>query len=166
QAESDGRALRYAIVAGANTALHYFGEGEATNYATAKEMGEPTTRYYTERQNDIIIILHDIISLAHARYLLVTSKRAPKAQDLKLQTTVTEVARADNAALATAAKDVVGALAEMKANGWIDDPTAARLAFKFAGEQIDEEEIARILEAAVPPEQPEDQKENESEDSE
>ena len=40
-----------------------------------------------------------------------------------------EVARADNESLAIAARDVVQALAQMKARGWVDDQTAAALAF-------------------------------------
>jgi hypothetical protein len=50
QAEADGRVLRLAIAAGGNIALHYMGEGERTNYATARAMGEPTARHFTDRQ--------------------------------------------------------------------------------------------------------------------
>jgi hypothetical protein len=145
-AEADGKALRLAIAAGSSTALHYMGEGEGTNYATAREMGEPTARFYTERQTEFINFLYDLVTTAHQRYIAVTSKRAPAAGDLQLQPSVTEIARADNQTLASAARDIVDALAEMRQHGWIDDQTAIRLAFKFAGEAIDEEEIKRILE--------------------
>ena len=149
-AEPDGLALRLAIAAGSGTALHYLGEGANVNYATAKEMGEPTARFYTERQTQFIDFLQDLITVAHRRYLLVTGKRAPAGGDLQLQSSVTEIARADNQALATAARDIVTALAEMRANGWIDDATAIRLAFKFAGETIDEDQINEILETVEP----------------
>jgi hypothetical protein len=156
QAEPDGRALRLAVAAGSGTALHYLGEGGEVNYATAKEMGEPTARFHTERQGDIITLLLDVIALAHTRFLIVTGRQPPARGDLKLVASVKEVARLDNQTLATAARDVVGALAEMKAQGWIDDPTAIRLAFRFAGEAIDEDEIALILETAkAEPEEPE-----------
>ena len=44
-ASGDGLALRLAIATGSNTALHYLGEGGNVNYAVAKEMGEPTSRF-------------------------------------------------------------------------------------------------------------------------
>ena len=159
-AEPDGLALRLAIAAGSGTALHYLGEGANVNYATAKEMGEPTARFYTERQTQFIDFLQDLITVAHRRYLLVTGKRAPSGNDLQLQSSVTEIARADNQALATAARDIVSALAEMRANGWIDDATAIRLAFKFAGETIDQDQINEILENtpdALPNEEPQEE---------
>ena len=143
-AEPDGKALRLAIAAGSGTALHYMGEGADVNYATAKEMGEPTARFYAERQTHMVDLLTDVVTHAYKRYILVTRRSSPARDDLKLETSVTEVARADNQSLAEAAKNVVSALVEMRANGWIDDHTAIRLAFKFAGEMIDEEEIATI----------------------
>ena len=150
-AEPDGKALRLAIAAGSGTALHYMGEGSDVNYATAKEMGEPTARFYAERQTDMVNMLLDIITAAYHRYVLVTGRSAPARGDLKLHASVTEVARADNQSLATATRDVVSALAEMRANGWIDDPTAVRLAFKFAGETLSEEELTAILRNAPKP---------------
>ena len=144
-AASDGRALRLAIAAGANTGLHYLGEGEGTNYATAKEMGEPTARFYTERQEDLCACLIDLVRVAYERAALLGRARRPAQSDYQLAASVTEVARADNLVLAQAAREIVAALAEMKAQGWIDDPTAVRLAFKFAGEAIDEDAVQRML---------------------
>lgn len=57
-----------------------------------------------------------------------------------------DVSREDSGALATAAKTVVEAFAVMKANGWIDDETAVKLSFKFAGEVLPEDKIKQILE--------------------
>jgi hypothetical protein len=39
----------------------------------------------------------------------------------------------------------------MKVQGWIDDTTAVRLAFKFAGEAIGEDEIEKMLDQAPAP---------------
>ena len=144
-AEPDGKALRLAIASGSGTALHYLGEGGNVNYATAKEMGEPTARLHTERQQDLTTFLQDLVSLAYWRYQAVTGARAPAGKDLKLESATTEVARADNQSLATAARDIVQALGQMREHGWIDDINAVRLAFKFAGETIDPEEITDIL---------------------
>ena len=40
---------------------------------------------------------------------------------------------------------MAAALEMMAEHGWIDDATAVRLAFKFAGETLTDEAIARIL---------------------
>ena len=127
-------------------AMHYFGEGEGTNFATAKEMGEPTARFYTERQQEIIWSLLDLIEVAFSRFALVQGFTPPA--DLQLETHVTEVARADNAGLASAAQSIAQAFTVAAAHGWIDDETALTLILKFAGENLPVETISAILERA------------------
>jgi len=148
-AEKDGRVLRLAIVAGANVALHYLGEGEATNYATAKAMGEPTARFFTDRQTEFRWVLEDVAQAAYQRKVAAGMARA--FDDLRLHTSVTEVAREDNQSLALAARDIVTALTLMRQYGWIDDRTAATMAFKFAGEPLGEEEVLDLLNEGVTP---------------
>jgi hypothetical protein len=150
-AKEDGRALRLAIASGGNVALHYMGEGEAVNYATAREMGEPTARFYTERQQDLCAMLLEICQVAYQRKAALGLATLPAKANYQLQASVTETARADNQVLAEAAQMMVQALAEMKAQGWVDDPTAVRLAFKFAGEAIGEDEIEKLLANAPGP---------------
>ncbi len=143
QAEEDGRALRLAIATGANIGMHYLGEGQGTNYATAREMGEPTARFYTDRQQEIIWMLEDLAAVAYWRYCLV--RDLSPAADLQLVATVAEVAREDNANLAAAARDIAQALAIAGAEGWIDDATALSLMMKFTGETLTQEQLAAIL---------------------
>jgi hypothetical protein len=153
EASADGEALRLANATAANVGLHYLGEGATVNYATAKEMGEPTARYYTERQTDFCFTLQDITACAYHRYCAQLDPEAWPSDGncaLQLVTNVTEVARADNESLARSANLVVRALVEMARAGWIDDKTAATLAFKFAGEPLGEEEINEILANAEP----------------
>jgi hypothetical protein len=143
EAADDGLALRLACGAAANVGLHYLGEGEAVNYATAKEMGEPTARYYSERQQDLVRIVEDLITAAYRRKCVITGTLFP--EDLQLATSTTEVARADNESLAKSARMIVAALLDMRNQGWIDDQTAAQLSFKFAGEAIGADEVAEII---------------------
>jgi hypothetical protein len=143
-AQDDGLALRLAIAAGANVGLHYLGEGEAVNYATAKEMGEPTSRFYQDRQTELIGFLCQILTVAYQRYKVSRGEEPPQRLDLNAQ--ALEVARADNEALAGAAASIVGAFVQMRGRGWIDDETAIKLAFKFAGENLTQEQIETILE--------------------
>jgi len=141
----DGKLLRLAAATGANVALHFLGEGESVNYATAKEMGEPTTLFYAERQRDLCGFLVDLVSQAYRRKVAMGLARMPRGEDLQLSVSVGEVSQADNAGLAQAAATIVGALAQMKVQGWIDDATAVEMAFRFAGRPLSEGEIERIL---------------------
>ena len=72
--------------------------------------------------------------------------KVPK--DLQITAEVPDVSRADNKVLADSAKTIVEAFATMKGQGWIDDETAIRLSFKFAGEILPEAKIKELLENA------------------
>ena len=124
------------------------GEGGEVNFATAKEMGEPTARFYTERQIDLRWFVEDLVSVAYKRAVAMGKEVMPADDDLGIVTSVAEVARADNQSLALAAKDIVEALLGMRLAGWIDDKTAVELAFKFAGEPLGKDEVKRILREA------------------
>jgi len=149
-AKQDGLAFRLAIATGGNVGLHYMGEGETVNYATAREMGEPTARYFAERQDQLVSMLKAIVATAYHRYCIIQGSPYPGEQALELTASVVEVARADNQTLAAAARDVVHALAQMRANGWIDDATAVKTAFRFAGQPLSDAQINRILQDARP----------------
>jgi len=153
-AEDDGRALRLAMVCGGNVGLHYMGEGEAVNYATAKEMGEPTTRFYADRQVELAAALKDLVAAAYHRYCVITGRAWPGRESLELYHSALEVARADSESLAKATRDIVQAFSVMRSNGWIDDQTAVRLALKFAGEPLGEEQVLAMLAQAAPPHDP------------
>lgn len=142
-ASADGRALRLAFAAGANVPLHFLAEGSSATRSTAEEMGDPTHRHYRMRQQDFRAILVDLCQTAYRRYGAVTGR--PVADELQIEATAPDVSRADNRALAEAARTIVEAFAEMKRQGWITDPLAIRLAFKFAGEVLSEETVREIL---------------------
>jgi hypothetical protein len=156
EAGADGQILRLAIATGANAALHYLGEGEAVNYSTAKEMGEPTSRFFTERQNELCA---QLINLATAAYLraealgLVSSPPHAGGTEggLQLVANVTEVARADNISLASAANQIAQAINYLAIQGWMDKQTAITLMLKFAGEAITEDQLAAILDRLPSP---------------
>lgn len=163
-AGDDGKLLRLASSTGANVALHYLGEGESTNYATAKEMGEPSARFFSERQLQLCGFLTDLVEAAYRRAEALG--KVPAKEDLQLITNTPEVARADNLGLAQAAKEITFALGMMYNQGWIDRYTAAQLAFKFAGEALSEDEIQTILEKAKAEEPIEPTPDDESRDDE
>ncbi len=160
--KSDGLAFRLAIATGGNVGLHYMGEGETVNYATAREMGEPTARFFAERQAQLVSILKSLVATAYHRHCVIHDRPYPGQPELQLNASVAEVARADNQSLAAAARDVVQALAQMHHHGWMDDTTALKLAMKFAGEPLGDDAIKQILHdartpAQTPPPSEEDQ---------
>ena len=143
-AEPDGKAIRLAFAAGANIPLHFLAEGSSATRSTAAEMGDPTHRHYRMRQKDFVGILRGIVTEAWRRYEQVNG--LDPLEDLQIDAEAPDVSRADNKAMADAAKTIVEAFAQMKAEGWITDELAVRLTFKFAGEILEEEEILKILE--------------------
>lgn len=148
-AEPDGRALRLAIAAGANVPLHFLAEGSSATRSTAEEMGDPTHRHYRMRQLDFTGFLLDLCTQAWRRY--EQARGLAELADLGLEVAAPDISRADNGALATAAKTVVEAFAVMRSNGWIDDEHAVKLAFKFAGEVLPEDEVKKILAGPAQP---------------
>jgi hypothetical protein len=146
EAKDDGMALRLAMAAGANIPLHFLGEGASATRSTAEEMGDPTLRHYRMRQVCLVEIVTDLVETAHARRCATLGLRLPV--DMGLIVDVPDVSRKDNQALASAAASIVNAFATMRANGWITDELAVRLAFKFAGEVLSEEQIREVLDHA------------------
>lgn len=147
-AEADGLALRLAIAAGSGYPLHFFAEGENANRSTASEMGDPTHRFLRMRQKEIIAMVTDLITVAYTRASqLRGGGTLPTFNgDLQIEVSAPDISRADNKALAEAGKVAVEMFGLMRDRGWIDDEIAIRLAFKFLGEIIDEDEIKDLLE--------------------
>lgn len=138
-AKDDGKVIRLAVATGSGNPLHFFSEGESATRATAAEMGGPTFKHYGQRQKYFCFVLVDIVTEAYR----LSGKRYYA--DLKLKVTVPDIEPRDNKMMAQSAHLIVRALQVMKAEGWITDPLAVSLAFKFAGEILSQEEIKAIL---------------------
>jgi len=134
-ASNDGKAIRLMVAAGAGIPLHFLSEGESATRSTATEMGDPTFRRYSHRQMFFCEMLLDFVEVCVERARAVG--RGWGWQDLKLGYEVQDLTKDDNAILAGAANTIVQALVSMKAAGWIDNETAMRIAYKFAGESVD-----------------------------
>ena len=144
EAEADGKAIRLAMATAGDVPLHFFSEGDSATRATAVEMGDPTHRFYRQRQGDFCGFLVDLVSVAfQRRSALLGFERAP--EELGIVAEAPDISRSDNEALAQAAATLVSALAEMRDRGWVSDERAIRLAFKFAGEVLSDKEIQEVL---------------------
>jgi hypothetical protein len=148
-AEKDGRAIRWMIVAGGpGTALLDLGEGEDSNLATGQAMAEQRRRFLRRRQAYLVWLLVDLTLQAYARYRVVNpGKGQVRAADI--QAITPDISPEDNQSLAGAASALAGALQGMvKVVG--DGPSyramALRLFIKFLGEPVAEAEIEQILE--------------------
>lgn len=139
-AKDDGKVLRLAVATGAGIPLHFMSEGESATKATAAFMGGPTFRHYRQRQKYFGWMLKDIIGHAYR----LSGKREYIA--LRLKVTVPDIEVRDNRLMAQSAKLIVDALVSMRAQGWVTDEMAVRMAFQFAGEILTEDDIKLLLE--------------------
>lgn len=149
-AEADGKAIRLAMAAASNLSLVHFGEGDTANLSTTTSMDDRTYRTYRQRQQALEFFVTDLVTVAYSRYREVTTGQ-PVADDEDLGITVScpDISRSDNEALAKAAKEMVTGLAALRAAlglaGDKFDSIFLNLAFKFAGELLDEDDIKAIL---------------------
>jgi len=126
-AESDGKALRLMVAAGAGIPLHFLSEGESATRATAAEMGGPTFRHYKHRQLAFSEILMDLVVVA------AESAGIGVVGGLKLSCVLPDLTRADNLQLAQALNEITGAIEKMLSLELIDQEMAKVLVTKFAG---------------------------------
>ena len=71
--------------------------------------------------------------------------------DEKVKVTGTDISARDNAALAAAASTIIGSFAAMRDRGLIDDAELMRMAYRFAGEVVDIEDLLKRGAEAPPP---------------
>ncbi|MFN8483265.1 MAG: hypothetical protein U0768_09520 [Anaerolineae bacterium] len=154
-AADDGKALRMMVAAGVGMPPHFLGDPEGATQATAKQANIPTYRHLLHRQRQFTTMLGDMMAVAVMRAQQAGHLGGPPirtGEDLQLRWAVTDLNREDNLTLAQAARSIVDALAMMVERGWATDEEAAVVAWKFAGELVDPDEIARRLRQASPSE--------------
>jgi hypothetical protein len=148
-AEKDGRAIRWMIVAGGpGTALLDIGEGEDSNLATGQAMAEQRRRFLRRRQAYLGYLLVDLVLHAYRRYAAVRKLRIRNLSPLDVQVSMPDISPEDNQSLASAAGALTGALVQLAGltgPGPAYRRMALRLFSKFVGESLDEAEAAAIL---------------------
>ena len=147
-AEKDGRAIRWMIVAGGpGTALLDLGEGEDSNLASGQAMAEQRRRFLRRRQAYLVWLLTDLTYRAYERWRRATNNR----QNAKISdiTAITpDISPEDNQSLASAASALTSSLEGMQrilGGGETFRAMALRLFAKFVGEALGEGEARAIL---------------------
>lgn len=147
-AEKDGRAIRWMIVAGGpGTALLDMGEGEDSNLATGQAMAEQRRRFLRRRQSYLAWLLTDLTLHAYARYRTVTGA-GQRATHADIGAITPDISPEDNQALARAGHDLTAALqglATITGQGESYRRMALRVFTKFLGEPLSDAEFAAIL---------------------
>lgn len=145
----DGKALRLAMATASNQSLTNFGEGDTANLGTSHSMDDRTYRFYRDRRKEFGRMLVDLIYQAYRRQQQVRGLPVPNsAAELQIIAEFPDISRSDNKELGEAARSIVQALGDLKHDfdlGPTFDEQAIKLAFKFAGEVLEQDEIETIL---------------------
>lgn len=147
-AEKDGRAIRWMIVAGGpGTALLDLGEGEDANLASGQAMAEQRRRFLRRRQSYLVWMLTDLTYQAYSRWRCATNYRQ-QAKISDITAVTPDISPEDNASLASAASALTASLEGMQrilGGGPSFRAMALRLFAKFVGETLGSAEVAAVL---------------------
>lgn len=147
-ANTDGLALKKMIAAGAGVPLHFLAEPESSTRTTAEAAGGPTYRHYEQRQRFFLWVIEDLLRVALNRRALVDPHVKRKA-DILVQGC--DISARDNVALSMATAQITQVLTTLRDRALIDDSELLRMAYRFAGEPAEVEELLARGAAAPPP---------------
>ena len=148
EAAEDGEALKKMIAVGSGYPMHFLAEPESTTRTTAESAGGPTFRHLQQRQEFFLWMLEDIARAVVRRRKFYDRQLNPEAD---IEATGTDISARDNAALAAASSTMIGAFSLLRDRMLIDDEELLRIAYRFAGEVVDIDEILRRGSIADPP---------------
>lgn len=122
------RLLRNHVLGGSTTPEHWFGGGGDVNRAAASEMGEPTFKIYTGRQNFLKLALEEIGRFVLWKAAEANGKKPDWAED-KWQVTAVfpELVNRDVTKFAAAMASLVTAVIQMIDAGLLTEETALKL---------------------------------------
>jgi len=147
-AEKDGLAVKKMIAAGSANPMHFLAEPEGSTRTTAEQSGGPTFRHYEQRQLCFRWMIADVLHVARLRRAMAGGRVSIKEE---IEVGASDISGRDNAALAVAASTIVAAFKELRDRQLLDDAELLRLAYKFAGEIVDVEEMLARGKLAPPP---------------
>lgn len=140
EAAEDGLSLKKMVAVGAGLPMHFLAEPESATRTTAEASGGPTFRHLQQRQEYFLWMLEDMARVVVRRRKFYDRGVNPGAE---IRVNGTDISARDNSALATAASVAIGAFSTLRDRGLIDDAELLRLAYRFAGEAVDIEDMLR-----------------------
>ncbi len=140
EAAEDGLAIKKMIAAGSGNPLHFLAEPESATRTTAEAAGGPTFRHYEQRQQYFLWMLQDIARVVVQRRARIDRRVSSRAEILVKGT---DISSRDNRELAQASAAVVNAFTMLHDRKLIDDAELLRLAYRFAGEVVDVENLLK-----------------------
>ncbi len=140
-AATDGLALKKMIAAGAGVPLHFLAEPESATRTTAESAGGPAFRRLEMRQQFFLTLMRDLARAAARRCAAVNGRACGFDPEAPIETDGTDLSSRDNQALAQAAALAVNTFTGLYDRKLIDAAELLRLAYRFAGEAVDVEEL-------------------------
>ena len=143
-AKDDGQALRMMVAVGGNVPTHWLADpGTGNSEATSSNMNDVSYRHYATRQ---AFIRRRIISVCRLAYGRAAANGAVRHfLDPQIDASVSDISSEDNQRLADAARGIAEAFAKFIEAGLDTDKRLVGLIYRFAGESLDEQEIADIV---------------------
>lgn len=150
--ESDtlSKLFRNHVLGGSTIPEHWFGSGGDVNRATAGEMGEPTFKVMTLKQQGWKHFLEEI-----GRYVLEQAKERgalkgydPESEDWTVEAIFPELTARDTTKYAAALQQVAAACVVMMDKGLLSEATAVRILSAIAGRLGVELDVEAELQAA------------------
>jgi hypothetical protein len=138
EAMQDGLAIKKFIAVGCGVPLHFLAEPESATRTTAEAAGGPTYRHFEQRQEFFMWLIESVALVAiHNRNLVYHN--LPNHPQLKVH--AADISGRDNASLASAANQAVAAFSQLYRIQAIDKAELLRLAYRFAGEVVNVEDM-------------------------
>lgn len=137
-ANQDGMAIKKMVAASVGVPLHFLAEPESSTRTTAEAAGGPTFRRFEQRQEFFLWLLSDLLRVVIARRGQIDSTVQP---DPELDLTGADISARDNVAYSIAGTNVLNMLERLYDMGLIDERELLRVAYRFAGESVNLDEI-------------------------
>jgi|GEM_PF-186832 len=147
-AAADGLALKKMVATAAGVPLHFLAEPENSTRTTAEAAGGPTYRHFEQRQNYFIWLIEDLLKIVIARRAKVDHSVSKRAE---IEVRGADISARDNVSLSMAAQNIINSLSDLRDRGLITDEEYLRMAYRFAGEVVDVEDMLEKAAAGRPP---------------
>jgi len=153
EANEDGLALKKMISAGAGVPLHFLAEPESSTRTNAEAAGGPTYRHYEQRQKYFCWLVQDLLTAVVSRHYQTVGQRGVRTVNIKAEIKVqgVDISARDNISLSIATSNIMNAVTQLRDRRIIDDAEMLRMAYRFAMEPVEIEDMIERGRQAGPP---------------